>query len=768
MTGIDVMPLVNRYSGIIRGAMTLIGNSLVLKNGSTTGPGSSSYTGVAYLCANSAQTAGAGYIGNTTAWGISAPGSQTPASSSAILNIPTGSTIVFAQLAWVIGQNGGNPPPNPNRAITLQTPAGPQVVPPTLFDDGAYPTLWRAADVTNMIQSSGGGTYTVSGVPAFDPFSNGNQFTGNGWELMVVYENSTLPLRYFDVNTGSAFVSSGTPSSFTFTQFQTPPVAPITAYLLVSEVFGDLEDAAYILVGSSAADAVKIGNPQAVPAAWNGIAPYAPQNNILPGSILHADTNNPSNIGLLDTTGTLGAYNNDPFLGVGMPYARINLDIAGFNISDTIRPNQNSLFTRVTFNGTGNANIINQSVQVDVAVPIITANKSIDKSVAQVGDTLKYTITYTNTGTLDVNNGLIVDTAPNATSFIDGTVYINSVNYPLLTPASIPIGTLTAGGGTVTVEFEVAVDAVPNVNPIVNTANLFGSFDLVGETFDLGPIETNGAQTTIIQPPLTTEKDVDLFNAEVSDILTYSLILSNQGNEPATNIVITDALAPELAYLVGSITSTAAIVGDPTSTITVVNPILPGNTVTITFKATITALPPERVIENLFVTAYDYTPAGGTTIPITTESNPVYTTVSVSGDPLAVSKSTTKKIAKVGDVFAYTLNLSNTGVIAADHITVTDALAPELSYVPGSITSTAPITGDPDTMITVVNSILPGATVTISFNVAIVSYPPTGFLENLWVDYDYTPTVGTIVPVTIVTDVVTTKIFEASRGVLFI
>lgn len=127
-------------------------------------------------------------------------------------------------------------------------------------------------------------------------------------------------------------------------------------------------------------------------------------------------------------------------------------------------------------------------VTIAEALPAVAATKTaallldVDSDgQADPGDTLRYTIAVTNSGT---GNGLAVlfDDTPDAnTSLVNGSVTttsgaVTSGNTPGDATVSVNIGTLAAGG-TATIVFDVTIDdpLPPNVTQVVNSGTITGS-----------------------------------------------------------------------------------------------------------------------------------------------------------------------------------------------------------------------------------------------------------------------------------------------------
>ncbi len=97
-----------------------------------------------------------------------------------------------------------------------------------------------------------------------------------------------------------------------------------------------------------------------------------------------------------------------------------------------------------------------------VTIPLVSTKlgviKEVDKAFAVKGDTLHYTNKVTNTGTLTKTNLIFTDVIPAGTTFVDGSVKINSVPQPTYNPQNgFSLPDLVAGE-VATVEFDVVVN----------------------------------------------------------------------------------------------------------------------------------------------------------------------------------------------------------------------------------------------------------------------------------------------------------------------
>ena len=97
-------------------------------------------------------------------------------------------------------------------------------------------------------------------------------------------------------------------------------------------------------------------------------------------------------------------------------------------------------------------------VAVFIIVRQITNVKSVDKEFAVKGDLLTYTSVITNTGSIPVSNVIFKDEIPAGTTFVNGSVYIDGVNYPAYNPQTGFFAANLTPQASVTVTFQVQIN----------------------------------------------------------------------------------------------------------------------------------------------------------------------------------------------------------------------------------------------------------------------------------------------------------------------
>ncbi len=98
------------------------------------------------------------------------------------------------------------------------------------------------------------------------------------------------------------------------------------------------------------------------------------------------------------------------------------------------------------------------AVTVNVVNAKLEVVKSVDKAIAVKGETLTYTVTFTNKGNIDMNDIYFTDNIPQGTTFVDKSVYINGQNVPAYRP---DVGYSVANlppAASATTSFRVTID----------------------------------------------------------------------------------------------------------------------------------------------------------------------------------------------------------------------------------------------------------------------------------------------------------------------
>ncbi|WP_419892328.1 DUF7507 domain-containing protein [Paenibacillus xylanexedens] len=718
------MAFIERYAINENGAVTFTGNTLGLSRSETTGvPGTVDSIG-AYVTTDTSQQFGTYPAGTTNVFQNN--------SSSAILSIPAGSSILYAELIWggTYIDNLENNSTFINNAVQFTTPSGLTSVlpdPATQFEvilstAAGFPTTYayvRSANVTDLVSAGGAGTYTTGGVVGTlsipDPTSN-----HAGWTLAVVYQNAALPLRNMSIRvTADVILSTSGPVNSIIDGFATPFMGPLAGRAQFSTQEGD---------ANKTGDQARFGPTIATVTNLSGPNNFA--NNFF-ASQINNDTGN------LDTTGTFGTRNQlNGTPGSNIIGGRQGWDITNVDVGFTLLNTQTQAAFQLTTNGDGYL-VDGNGLQIDINLPALNAVKSADIPDAVVGDVVTYSIVISNSSLVDATNVMFFDNVPAGSSFVTDSITINGVPQPGADPITgVPIGALNSGT-SVTVTFQVLVTSVPIPPRLFNQAKV----GYTAPTVPDGPIintavPSNAVEVPVFQPNVAIVKSADTTNALVGDTVTYTLVVTNTGNIDATTTVL-DNIPDGSVFVTGSVTvngvsqpADSPVTGIP------IGPVAPNTVFTVTFQVNVVSQPLGLQLVNQGTASYTFQPPDGRVIPGSVTSNTVI--IPVSLPMVSVVKSTPSTDAVVGDTITYSLTVTNQDTTAVTNVLLTDPIPNGSVFLPGSVTlngvpqpAADPVTG------VAIGTILPGASATVTFSVSVTFLPdPPQLTDQAQVSFD--------------------------------
>jgi uncharacterized repeat protein (TIGR01451 family) len=585
----------NRFATTTNGAMTFVGNTLGLDGSGTAGlPGTQGSIG-AFISTNTALQVGTFPPGTTLNWTLNG--------STSVLNLPAGSTVLYAELIWAASfatGAGNDVSASINNNVTFKTPAGSYSVAPATVtaqtigvSDGlgactsasGVCQYVRSANVTGLVQIGLSGTYEIGAVPA--TVQVGGTAGTAGWTLAVVYSNPSLPPRSLSLFVGA---EAGGAAPTGVTGFCTNLTGTVKGRLLVSALEGDtLYNLDQMRFGPNAGAMIPLSGPN------------NPINNFFGGQI-NTDT------GALSMSGSFAGTNHNLPGGVPVAGARQGYDITNVDVSGAMVNTQTSAFAQGTSNG-DQYTITALGIQIDVGAPKFPlAVKSANKTTVVVGDTVTYTVVLDNTaGTASAANVVFTDTPPPGMSFVPGTVTINGVANATANPLTgFSVGNIV-GGAASTVTFQVKVDAIP-ASPAaaqyVNKAKwTFDFISCANQPSEAGFVETNANIITAIR--LEPTKVVNPTGpVGVGQTLTYTITVPNTGAASTVSTTLTDLIPVGTSYVPGTTTLNGAAVPDlggnmpyvagapinsPTLSAGVIGP---GASAVISFKVIVNPSPP--------------------------------------------------------------------------------------------------------------------------------------------------------------------------------
>lgn len=376
--------------------------------------------------------------------------------------------------------------------------------------------------------------------------------------------------------------------------------------------------------------------------------------------------------------------------------------------------------------------ILTNLVVTTINIAFVFPLKLVDKEVATVGEILTYDVLIFNFGTVPATNVQYSDVLPSSIAFEPNSVTIDGVLQPGFNPNNgFPLPDINPGE-SVEVTFQVTVVSVPSNGTIVNTANVTGSFVLVpGEPPVIVTGQSNTTLTTVNRGQFNVIKQVNRAATLVGDVLTYTVQITNTGTVTANDVQFIDTISAGASFVPNSVTINGALQPN-------LNPItgfgvgdIPvGETVVVTFQATVTNIPASGTITNVAnITGSCTLVPGEPPVVVTEPSNTTIT--SINRGRFSVIKSVNKEATRLGDTLTYSVQVTNTGTVTATNVQFIDVPSPSLEFVPGSVQ----INGIPQVGLNpFIGFSLPdlavGDSVLITFAVNVIAVPPSSSIMN--------------------------------------
>ena len=187
----------------------------------------------------------------------------------------------------------------------------------------------------------------------------------------------------------------------------------------------------------------------------------------------------------------------------------------------------------VTSNNSAAA-IVNGAANADVGVITIA-----DRPAPLVGETVTFTVTVTNSGPSPATGVVVTDALPAGLAFVSATASQGTYTAPAWT-----VGTLSETGPTATATLTI-VATVTATGALVNTATITQQTEVdANPANDSASVTLNAAESAnlkVIKAPTRS-------SPVVGELVTFIVVVGNQGPSPATGVQVTDVLPAGLAF----------------------------------------------------------------------------------------------------------------------------------------------------------------------------------------------------------------------------
>ncbi len=305
--------------------------------------------------------------------------------------------------------------------------------------------------------------------------------------------------------------------------------------------------------------------------------------------------------------------------------------------------------------GNNQASVTETPQQADLQV-----RKTVSNPTPNVGDTITFTVVVTNVGPDAATNVVLADLLPAGLTFVSDTP--SQGTYDNVTGVW-DVGTVASVGGAV-LTLSARVDS-PAAQTNTATISAVDQFD---------PDTTNDSASvteTAQRADLALTKTVSDARPNVGDTITFTVTLTDDGPDPATNVEVADLLPAGITFLTA--VPSQGVYADATG-IWVVGTVTPGAPQTLQIEVRVAS--PAAQTNTAAITQVDqFDPNTG--------NNRASVTETPQQSDLALSKTVSNARPNVGDTITFTINLTNIGPDAATGVTVQELLPAGLSFVSG-------------------------------------------------------------------------------------
>ncbi|MGL5675379.1 MAG: SPOCS domain-containing protein [Cellulosilyticaceae bacterium] len=239
--------------------------------------------------------------------------------------------------------------------------------------------------------------------------------------------------------------------------------------------------------------------------------------------------------------------------------------------------------------------------------------KSANVTEAVVGDIITYVLDVENDDSFDYINVLIKDLLTPELNFVEGSVSIMGIPYPVASILSgIDIGKLLAGAVT-RVTFLAEIIASPSANALTNiSTGYFKYLTPLGQTI-IETVDSNAYTLTVSTAEITVTKTADKVTASYSSIITYTIEVANTGDLDAYSVSFKDIIPTCLTFIPNSFTVDGIVVNDVNLAQGVdLGTLLSRDTVVLTYQGRVSSPTGCEICNTAFV-EYEYVQLNGVT-----------------------------------------------------------------------------------------------------------------------------------------------------------
>ncbi|MDJ0663648.1 MAG: SdrD B-like domain-containing protein [Acidimicrobiia bacterium] len=369
----------------------------------------------------------------------------------------------------------------------------------------------------------------------------------------------------------------------------------------------------------------------------------------------------------------------------------------------------------------GSGIVDNISITADSPLIDVELTKAVDPAAVAIGDETTFSVSMVNQGP-DAATGVVVeDRLP------DGLTYVSHTGDGTFDPAT---GLWTIGDAPVETVFTLdMVVTVDEAGEFTNVAEVIAHNERDSDSTPGNNVPEEDDQDSAIvvaTPRIDVELDKSVAPAavRVGDTTTFTVVVTNQGPQDATGVVVEDRLPAGLTYQSHDGDGTF----DPATGEWIIGDLAVGASVTLNFVVSVDEVGSFTNVAEVVAhneTDIDSTPDNN----VPEEDDQDDATVVATDDPLIdvyLEKSVDDPEVRVGETATFTIVVGNDGPDNATGVVVEDRLPDGLSYVSSTVDKG---TVDETTLIWTIGDLAVGATATMELVVEVDVYQET--FENV-------------------------------------
>jgi len=365
-------------------------------------------------------------------------------------------------------------------------------------------------------------------------------------------------------------------------------------------------------------------------------------------------------------------------------------NLAASGLLDTLRATATSTFVD---NGTNPHPTASASVRdsISTKVPQVTLSKTNNNASPTPGAAIVYTLQYTNSGTVQLNDATLVDTLETNLTFVSASATSGSVsNVGNIVTWTLANAGDIAPGATATLTINTTAGAgLAAGTELSNHAYLFYTDSISGRSKypKAGPststVISSGSwniQVSAMANSYSTDHDDDSVN--VSQTVMYKLRITNNGNRLDSARFTTRTSSIPLTWTLYRDLGTVGTYEAGTDTVFAIST----DTVIVSMGGTANFIARTTVAQSVADSSRDsaYYRVASTYLAAS-DSGWHITNVQAPRMTLTKSVSAINGRSRPGDTLLYTIRYRNNGSGAANQIIISDILPATTTYIPGSL-----------------------------------------------------------------------------------